>query len=705
MSTRKRVKEQEDRPKQAVSWTLWLHFLWVFLALVIVLSVDHWPSKVSLVAGQVSSTSIKAERTVEVINEQATEEARRRAAAQVDPAYVFDPTAVRMGEQKLEETFQVLSKLAALKRQGKNEEDPEMKDALASLPLPLTRSTLDLFLDADADLLMQAETDAKHVLWQVMEGGITQENLETVRATVPEKAQEMLAALPTQYVPAVAEATAAALGPNRHPDFEATRRAEQEAMAAVKPVTTVIPEGYAVVREGDLVTPKQIQALEALGVYKPRLDVPRIVGYALLVFCLMAVILAYLRREQKGIYASRKRLVLLGVIMVATGVICRMLVGLSEYLAPVAIASILVTVLLESRLGLLVTGFLAIYVGVMASSLPACVVSFLTGAAGCLALSRVCQRSHLIYASVMVGLTNLVGVVALELIDSSNFQSGLIDIGFGGLNGLLSAWLAVGALPMFEHFSGITTHLRLLDISNPSEALLQRLLKEAPGTYQHSIMVANLAESAAQAIGADALLCRVGSYYHDIGKMKRPRFFVENQMGAENPHDRLAPSLSTLIILSHVKDGVEMGRQARLPDVILDFIAEHHGTSLVSYFYHQACSRSSEPVYEDDFRYPGPKPQSKETAIVMLCDGLEAAARTLSNPTPEKISELVHKMIKHQLDDGQLDECDLSLKDIDRIRESLVRSLQNVYHARIEYPEPVSLSGSRKKVTHLRRKV
>ncbi|MCA9791233.1 MAG: HDIG domain-containing protein, partial [Candidatus Eremiobacteraeota bacterium] len=276
--------------------------------------------------------------------------------------------------------------------------------------------------------------------------------------------------------------------------------------------------------------------------------------------------------------------------------------------------------------------------------------------------------------------------------------------GFGLLNGFLSAWLAVGALPMFEHFSGITTHLKLLDLSNLNEPLLQRLTREAPGTYQHSMMVANLAEQCAREIGADAMLCRVGAYYHDIGKMKRPRFFIENQTGLENPHDRLAPSLSTKIILSHVKDGLEMGRQANLPDTLLDFIAQHHGTSLVSYFYHQARSRSSEPVYEDDFRYPGPKPQTRETAILLLCDGLEAAARTLSHPTPEKISELVHKMIKNHLDDGQLDECDLSLKDLQLIRQSLIRSLQGIYHTRIEYPEASSLSG-RKKVTQLRRKV
>ena len=279
----------------------------------------------------------------------------------------------------------------------------------------------------------------------------------------------------------------------------------------------------------------------------------------------------------------------------------------------------------------------------------------------------------------------------------------LSDLSFGALNGIISAAIAVGVMPTLEYFFGITTHFRLLDISNPGEPLLQELLKKAPGTYQHSIMVANLAESAAQAIGANALMCKVGAYYHDIGKMKRPRFFVENQMGGENPHDRLAPSLSTTIIHSHVKDGIEMARLNKLPDVVIDFIAEHHGTSLVKFFYHQARTRSNEPVYEDDFRYPGPKPQSRETAVVLLCDGIEAAARTMTGPTAEKLAELVQKMVQDHLEDGQLDECDLSLKDIQLIRESLVRSLHGIYHTRIEYPEPSSLRGA-KKVTSIRKK-
>jgi putative nucleotidyltransferase with HDIG domain len=183
--------------------------------------------------------------------------------------------------------------------------------------------------------------------------------------------------------------------------------------------------------------------------------------------------------------------------------------------------------------------------------------------------------------------------------------------------------------------------------------------------------------------------------------MKRPRFFIENQMGLENPHDKLAPSLSTRIIHSHVKDGIEMAKAAKLPDVLIDFIAQHHGTALVGYFYHQACARSAEPVFEEDFRYPGPKPQTRETAVLMLCDGLEAAARTLSAPTPEKLAELVNKMVKHNLDDGQLDESGLSLRDIKIVKDTLSKALQNIYHARIEYPDA---APPRRKVTQLRRK-
>jgi cyclic-di-AMP phosphodiesterase PgpH len=212
---------------------------------------------------------------------------------------------------------------------------------------------------------------------------------------------------------------------------------------------------------------------------------------------------------------------------------------------------------------------------------------------------------------------------------------------------------------------------------------------EAPGTYHHSLIVGNLAETAAEQIGANPLLCRVGAYFHDVGKSKRPVFFIENQMSKENPHDKIAPSLSHLIITSHVRDGLEMQEQYRLPKPIRDICEQHHGTTVLWYFYNKAREQDkSGTVQVDDFRYPGPKPQSKEAAIVMLCDAVEAAVRAMNRPNPNRIEAVIRKIIKDRLNDGQLDECDITLKDLDTLAESFMRTLNGIYHARIEYPDP-----------------
>lgn len=213
---------------------------------------------------------------------------------------------------------------------------------------------------------------------------------------------------------------------------------------------------------------------------------------------------------------------------------------------------------------------------------------------------------------------------------------------------------------------------------------------ETPGTYHHSIMVGNLAEAAAEAVGADGLLARVGSTYHDIGKLKRPYFFVENQLGMDNPHDKIAPSLSTLIITSHVKDGLELAKEYKLPAVISQFIAEHHGTNLVNFFYHRALETNGDTIEENDYRYSGPKPQTKETAIVSLADAIEAAVRSLTKSTPGKIEGLVRKIIRERLDDGQLDECDLSFKDLNKLADAFTKVLVGIFHARVEYPEKIT---------------
>jgi cyclic-di-AMP phosphodiesterase PgpH len=682
---------------------LWALFGFTLAFLVGLLSFGPLPSSVAFKPGQVSPRTMKAERTVEVINLQATEAARKTAADGVPKVFVFDPGASQLSEDKMSNTFRFLSEVAVLRRSAKANPS-QVRELLYQLPISLSPRALETLTNSTPEKLRDLETRAHDLLWKALENGVRTDQVSEARRSIQQEAETRFSSMSPNTRQAIVEVAAECIVPNRNFDREATLGAQEAAMAEVKPVTTVVPEGAVVVREGEVISPEHMRVLDALGVNQITFNYRRLLGHTLLVASLMLVTAAYLGQERRDLYLRPRELGLIAVIGMITAFVCRSLSGLSPFLAPVAVASVLATVLVESRLAFLLTAFCALYVGVLTQSLSAACVGLMSGIAGIMALGRADHRSNLIAAMVAVAFTNTVGALTFSLIAAKPWQSAVHDVLFGSLNGVLSVALAVGVLPVLEHVFSVTTHFRLLDISNPGEPLLQRLLREAPGTYQHSIMVANLAEAAAQAIGANALRCKVGAYYHDIGKMKRPRFFVENQMGGENPHEKLTPTLSTMIIHSHVKDGLELARQHRLPDVIVDFIAQHHGTSLVSYFYHQACSRNDgQAVFEDDFRYPGPKPQSRETGIVLICDGIEAAARCLSNPTPEKITELVNKMIRHHLDDGQLDECDLSLKDLRLIRESLIRSLQGIYHNRLEYPEPASLAG-RRKVTSLRKK-
>lgn len=271
---------------------------------------------------------------------------------------------------------------------------------------------------------------------------------------------------------------------------------------------------------------------------------------------------------------------------------------------------------------------------------------------------------------------------------SNNISGIVVDTGFSVLGALLSGVLALGFLPFFESSFDVVTNIKLLELSNPNQPLMKKLLMEAPGTYHHSMMVANLAEVAAEEVGGNPVVARIGAYYHDIGKTKRPYFFGENQMGKENPHNKITPNLSTLIIVSHTKDGVELAKEHNIPKVIQDIIEQHHGTTLVKYFYYTLKNSSENPddVKEEDFRYPGPIPSSKEAAIIMLADGVEAAVRSITEPTKGKIEEMVNNIIKDKLYSDQLSNCDLTLKDIEIIRKCFLKVLNGIYHRRIEYP-------------------
>jgi putative nucleotidyltransferase with HDIG domain len=292
-------------------------------------------------------------------------------------------------------------------------------------------------------------------------------------------------------------------------------------------------------------------------------------------------------------------------------------------------------------------------------------------------------------AGVVIAIANFAASAAFALMAGEVEPSRLgILAAVAALNGMLSAALTLGTLALFGHLFGITTTLGLLELAHPTQPLFRRLLTEAPGTYHHSVVIANLAERAAEVTGADPLLCRVGAYYHDIGKIVRPYAFIENQLAEENIHDRLDPATSARMIAAHVTDGLDLARKYRLPERVRDMIAQHHGTRFVGTFYHRAVAQSDGATIEETgFRYPGPRPQTREAGILMLADGVEATLRAVHDHTAEGIDRTIRKVVDERLTEGQLDECDLTFRDLDRIRQVFFNILRGMFHPRITYPD------------------
>jgi putative nucleotidyltransferase with HDIG domain len=434
------------------------------------------------------------------------------------------------------------------------------------------------------------------------------------------------------------------------------------------------------------------------------LGLPSVLGLFLLVAFLLGALHAYVQALQPKEVRRPRSLVLLGTILLVVLLLNRYglivitslhqsfpHIPLSAMRAalPVPLGGVLLTVLFNARLAFAGSLVLTILTGIM---LVAPIDYFLFTFVGCLvgvfALARRQRRTAFFRAGSLLGLANTYTLLAFALVrgDASTLPADLV----GGLvNGAIVAVLATGLLPLLEHSFGRTTDFTLLELSNLNEPMLRHLVLMAPGTYHHSIMVGTLAEAAAEAVGANGLLCRVGAYYHDIGKTRHPAYFIENSSDAPHRHDKLAPSLSRAIVISHVKEGMEIARAYGLPEVLVDLIPQHHGTRLVHYFY-QRAKETADPdlraVQEADYRYPGPKPQTREAAILMLADAVEAAARTLTDPTPARIQGAVQKIINGIFVDGQLDECDLTLRDLHRIANSFARILTGIFHHRVDYP-------------------
>lgn len=681
----------------------WLLASLVFLALGIMLVASQAPEYDYRIGDQAEEDirapgpAINRYRT-ELLREEAAREAEKRAEAD-ESFYTIDPRIVGEAQDRVERVFvEILNAVNA-----EAEEPPsvmreeELRSLAETVRQRLLLHDLDISLVSieEALLLDPVRIAELRDFTGAFVGRFMSENRIRVddRFAAKEEAVRQIEAegLPPAEVRIVSEAVRNVILPNLRLDEERVEQARQEARASVP--EQVFNEPF-IVREGEAITQEHLMLLEEYGLLRREVGYWSILGILLAVALLLGLLGVYLYQYARELLDDERLLPLLallilvvaGLAQIASLIPAEIFVG-TGYLIPVALATMLIAILLDSQLALMSAVILALIVGLVSGGQAGktMIVALVSGIAGVFSVSRVSQRGDLTRAGLVVGGTAAATMIAFGLaLDDRT----MITYSFLGLiNGIVSAIGAIGLLPYLESVFKVTSAIRLLELSNPNQPLLRRLLMEAPGTYHHSMIVGNLAEAAAEATGGDSLLVRVGSQYHDVGKIKRPYFFVENQFSGENPHEKYSPSLSTLIITAHVKDGVEIAREYGLPEVIIDFIRTHHGTDLVRYFYNKALEAGE--ADEDAYRYPGPKPQTKETAIVMLADAVEAAVRAMKHHTPGRIESLVRKIIKDRLNEGQLDESDITLKDLDKIADAFVKVLTGIYHHRIEYPEKV----------------
>lgn len=498
---------------------------------------------------------------------------------------------------------------------------------------------------------------------------------------------------------AVIELGRYAIMQNEFFDVNATQELRQQARENVEPVK--ILQGEIIVGENQLINPEIYRQLELVGLLDNENSRLPFFGLILIIGIMIAALYYYFYGLEVKTEIKQNYVILFSIIFVLT---IGLLKGISfiqieyseiGYVIPVAMGAMLIKILIDERLALLWTVIIALCASIIfnegiSGSLNINVGIYIlsSGIAGILYLSKQNQRSKILQAGLFVSAINLIAILALVFMQNAQYNA--LDYTFyfvaAFISGIASAVLTIGLLPFFEAGFGILSTMRLIELSNPNHPLLRKILTEAPGTYHHSVMVANLSESACEAIGANGLLARVGCYYHDIGKTNRPQFFIENQMNIENPHDRLPPQTSKNIIIAHATDGAEILRKYKLPKEIVDIAEQHHGTTLLKFFYHKAKENGID-VEEKDFRYPGPKAQTKETAVIGIADSVEAAVRSMSNPNPEQIEGLVRNIIADRLSDGQLNECDLTLRELETVANTLCETLKGIFHSRIEYPE------------------
>lgn len=654
----------------------------VFFIIYVMLIITATPKKYNFNVGDISDVDIDA--PTNMVDKIATEKLRKEAEDKVLPIYKVDLTVQIELEKTIDSIFQQVEELI-------NNEEYDFEQKLEILEnnaiVPLDRNSYRLLLNSSQSDLKQVKDNIKYLINQILNERLSQEQLESKKEDIV----EFFSKLPKQSKlnDIGAKIATSIIKPNLLYDKEETERKKEEARASIEEV--LIKKGTRIVSQGQEITEQQIQLLKAYGLLKDANgnDMRINFAYGVLLFATMAVFFLYIWRFSPNVWTSNSLLLLICINIV---IILMLAIGtrtISHYMMPIPACAFIITILVDDRIAIATNILMVLIIGFITEFNIVLLVAFLlSGALGSIMVSKVHHRSMVIYAGLAVAFINAVAIINFGLINNMEIKHFIYDITYGIVGGIFTSVLTIGLLPFFEYAFDIITPTKLLEITNPNQPLLRRLMIEAPGTYYHSILVGNLSEAAADEVGANALLCRAGSYYHDVGKLKRPYFFKENQLTPENPHDKISPELSASIIISHVKDGVEIAKKHKLPSKVIDIIRQHHGNTLVAYFYHKALkSKEQESIGEEKFRYPWEKPQTKEAAIVMLADSVEAFVRSLSEPTKEDVEKGVRKIVFDKINDNQLSECNLTLKDMNKIIQAFVQALEGIFHERIEYPE------------------
>jgi putative nucleotidyltransferase with HDIG domain len=532
----------------------------------------------------------------------------------------------------------------------------------------------------------------RSVLEDAMSGAVREDTLSDTRAEVRSNITNELAPEERELA---GDLAAAQVVPNEEYSADATQAARDAARDAVDPVVVSVQQGQTVVRSGDPITELDLEKLEELGLTRPRVQTSTLAGNGLMAVLVAVLLVSFLWRFEPKIWFRNRSLLLFVLSLLVTAIAMRIAADrtLWAYVVPSAATVLLTAILLEGSAGAAMAVTLAVLAGIMnREALEPAIYTLAGGFAALTAIAGAERLNAFVRAGLVLAASNVAVLGAFVLLEQRDLAALAQGVMAGLVNAGLSVVLAVGSFAVIGNVFGIMTVFQLLELANPSSRLLRRLLLETPGTYHHSVMVGNLAERAAETIGADPLLARVAAYYHDIGKMKNPLAFIENQAGARNIHDDLSAEVSARIIASHIKDGIDLGYEHGLPVQIIGFIPQHHGTSVMSYFYGKALREvgsNEELVNKNAFRYPGPKPQSREAAILMLADGVEASVRSLDDKDEPSIRAMVDRIVDARVEDGQLDDAELTLKNIAQIKDAFVQQLLGMYHSRIKYPDNV----------------